>query len=350
MAVKIGEAANHLDFWNILLDFLQNDPALVAADQNWEVAWQHASNPELVLRGPGLSGDDQVLVGLRRRDNELTLGESVIDITGMTGIIPSATSFNDHVGNLSIPPLFFLDQNPMSYWIVANGRRFVVVLRISNVYQAGYGGLFLPYANPAAYPMPLFIGGSLGSDAGSSAVVVNTWRTEVTNRYSHFLYAWTNGAGGSSTGYSSSSYMLDPSGGWRECGCNATDEKGWRLPLTRLGPRNFPGSMAGREAGPAGASALTGANFNSRLGYATVRGALTAGLNGEFSLTPITLNAGVNTGLEAPVTYGILDGCFSIPGIGNVAENIVTVGGVEHLVVGDVQRNTVSNYWALALE
>lgn len=349
MAVKIGEAANHLAFWDILLDFLQNDPALVAANQNWDVAWQHASNPEIVLRGPGLSGDDQVLVGLRRRDDALTFGESVIDITGMTGIIPSAVGFNEHVGNLPVPPLFFLDQNPMQYWIVANGRRFVVVLRISNVYQACYGGLFLPYANPAAYPMPLFVGGVRGSVAGSSAANVDSWRWGVTDRYSHFVYPRnyvTTGA----NGYGSSAFMMEPSAGWRECSISVGDDTGQSLPLTRMGPRNFPNRMAGEIAGPAGSSPNSGSGYAGRMGYEAIRGRLTAGLNGEFALTPITLNSGSYSGLEAPVTYGILDGCFSVPGIGNVAENIISSGGVDHLVVGNVQRNTVDEYWALALE
>lgn len=350
MAVKIGTAADHLDFWDILLDFLQNDPALVAASQNWAVAWQHASNPELVLRGPGLSGDDQVLVGLRRRDDELTFGESVIDINGMTGIIPSATDYGGHVGNLPAPPLFFLDQNPMQYWIVANGRRFVVVLRISNIYQACYGGLFLPYASPAAYPMPLFVGGVRGSAANSSAAAVDTWRWGITSRYSHFVYP-QNTVSTSANGFASSAYMLDPSGGWRECGISPNDETGQILPLTRMGPRNFPYRMAGEVAGPAGGSSTAGTSSNSRLGYLSVRERLTAGLNGEFSLTPLTLNSGAaSAGVEAPVTYGILDGCFSVPGVGNVAENIISSGGVDHLVVGNVQRNSVDEYWALALE
>lgn len=349
MAVKIGEAANHLDFWNVLLDFLQNDPTLVATGQNWTVAWQHASNPELVLQGPGLSGSDQVLVGLRRRDNALSFGESVIDLTGMIGVIPSATGYNGHIGNLPIPPLFFLDQNPMQYWIVANGRRFVVVLRISTIYQAAYAGLFLPYANPAVYPMPLFIGGVRGSAAEGTAAAVDTWRWGATNRYRHFIYPWAESSA-SSGNFSSSACMLDPSGQWTECGISPSYDTGYVLPLTRMGPRNFPTRLAGAIAGPAGGDTINSTNYNSRLGYDAVRERLMAGLNGEFSLTPITLNAGAYSGSARPVTYGILDGCFSVPGVGNAAENIISLDGVDHLVVANVQRTAVGEYWALALE
>lgn len=350
MAVKIGTATDHLDFWDTLLDFLQNDPALVASGQNWTVAWQHASNPELVLQGPGLSGSDQVLVGLRRRDDALTFGESVIDLTGMTGVIPSAQGYNEHVGNLPVPPLFFLDQNPMQYWIVANGRRFVVVLRISTIYQAAYAGLYLPYANPTANPMPLFIGGVRGPEAGVNAAAVDSWRWGVTDRYRHFIYARTN-PGGTSSSFSSSAYMLAPSGHWFEGGINVTDDTGYSLPLVRLGPRNFPGQLATYAAGPAyDGNSNSGSGWSARMGYSDLRERLIAGLNGEFSLTPITLNAGAYSGPSSPVTYGILDGCFSVPGIGNAAENIISLDGVDHLVVANVQRTAVGEYWALALE
>jgi len=350
MAVKIGTATDHLDFWDTLLDFLQNDPALVAANQNWEVAWQHPSVPEIVLRGPGLSGPDQVLVGLRRRDDALTFGESVIDLTGMTGVIPSAQGYNEHVGNLPVPPLFFLDQNPMQYWIVANGRRFVVVLRISTVYQAAYAGLYLPYASPTANPMPLFIGGVRGSEAGITAAAVDSWRWGMTDRYRHFIYPMTNPTGNNAR-FSSAAYMLAPSGHWFEGGINVTVDTGDRLPLVRLGPRSFPAQLATYTAGPVlNGSSSSGTSYSARMGYLDLRERLIAGLNGEFSLTPITLNAGAYSGPSSPVTYGILDGCFSVPGIGNAAENIISLNGVDHLVVVNVQRTTVDEYWALALE
>lgn len=56
MAVKIGTAADHIELWDELLDFLQNDPELVGAGQNWSEAWQHDTRPEIVLKGPGLAG------------------------------------------------------------------------------------------------------------------------------------------------------------------------------------------------------------------------------------------------------------------------------------------------------
>lgn len=345
MAVLIGTATDHLDFWDTLLDFLQNDPDLVAAGQNWDVAWQHPTDPEIVLKGPGLSGDDQVLVGLARRDNELTAGESVIDMVGMTGVIPSASRYFDHVNVTSRRPLFFLDQNPMQYWIVANGRRFVVVLRISTIYQAGYAGLFMPYASPTAYPYPLFIGGTRGFSAHSNNLV-NTWRASVSDTYRHFVYP----LGHSSSWWDSPAQMLTPQGSWVG-GTYSYTGTVYSQDRFVLGNRGYPNYLSNATPYPvSGSTSSSPLSATQPLGYATVREKIVAGLNGEMPLTPITLMTFLNGPTPEPVTYGVLDGVFSVPGEGNAAENIISLNGVDHLIVQNVQRATVSEYWALALE
>lgn len=349
MAVLIGTATDHLDFWDTLLDFLQNNPALVAAGQNWDVAWQHPTNPEIVLKGPGMSGDDQVLVGLRRRDNELSAGESVIDMAGMTGVIPSASQYADHVNVTPRRPLFFLDQNPMQYWIVANGRRFVVVLRISTLYQAGYAGLYLPYASPAAYPYPLFIGGTRGyayNDSYNDYRVI-TWRAPMSDAYRHFVYPL---AAGDARWYDSPSLMLDPGGSWR-AGTYQYAGTVYSQDRFVMGNRGYPSYLGAAVPYPVRTSSdsmpLQG---DKPLGYASIRERIVSGLNGEMPLTPITLMAFQESPSPEPVTYGVLDGVFSVPGEGNAAENIISLNGVDHLVVQNVQRTATSEYWALALE
>lgn len=350
MAVKIGTAANHIELWNTLLDFLQNDPALVAQGQNWEVAWRHATNPdsELVLRGPGLSGTDQVLVGMSRADGALSPGESTISFAGMTGVIPSAERYSDHVNATARRPLMFVDQNPMRYWLVANGRRFALVVRISTIYEAAYCGLFLPYANPEVYPLPLFIGGSRGWTAISANSTVSSWRALEHSSHRHFVYPQSETGG--TTWADSPAQMLDPSGRWRggtmhfRAGVYAQDS-------FVLGNRGFPAYLGGEvpyatlEPGPSFPLSAT-----NSLGYASVRSRIAPGLNGELPLTPITLMAYRDAAAPEPVTYGVLDGVYSVPGLGNAAENIITLDGVDHLVVQNVQRTTVDEYWALALE
>lgn len=60
--------------------------------------------------------------------------------------------------------------------------------------------------------------------------------------------------------------------------------------------------------------------------------------DGSYPLLPFVL-AGL----------GELDGCYAVPGYGNAVENIISVGGVDHLVVQDVWRTEYKDYWALKL-
>ena len=60
--------------------------------------------------------------------------------------------------------------------------------------------------------------------------------------------------------------------------------------------------------------------------------------DGSYPLLPLVL-AGL----------GEMDGCHAVPGFGNAAENLVRVGGIDHLVVQDVFRTGYGDYWALRL-
>lgn len=351
MAYKTGTAANHVALFSALTDFLRNDPALVAANQQWAVAWQHATRPneELVLRGPGLANQDQVFIGFHRTDDTMTLGESAIHLCGMTGIVPTATRFFEHVNALPRRPFCFLDQNPMQYWFVANGRRFVAVIKISNVYQALYGGFFMPYAPPNTYPAPLFVGGTVGMvrNTNDSAQNINSWRAGAVDTYRHFVYPispWS-----SLSNYADSqAFMMAPEGRWF-AGNTSQSLNAALLDTFRPTPRSFSGYLGPQPCFDVQGNLFTTLN-GVRFGYSDIRQRLVAGLNDEMSLTPITLCTYNFSPSPVPVMYGILDGVFSVPGIGNAAENIITVGGVNHLVVPNVMRATVNEYWAFALE
>lgn len=53
---------------------------------------------------------------------------------------------------------FNLWQNTIDYWFYVNDTRFIVVAKIGTYYVSCYAGFFLPYALPAEYPYPYFIG------------------------------------------------------------------------------------------------------------------------------------------------------------------------------------------------
>jgi len=51
-------------------------------------------------------------------------------------------------------------QGKIQYWCAANGRRFIVVAKISSVYEALYLGFALPYGLPTQFPYPMIVGGA----------------------------------------------------------------------------------------------------------------------------------------------------------------------------------------------
>lgn len=357
MAYATGTATGPADLWTKLLAFLTTDAALVAAGQNWSSVWTApvgAPNlTDVMLKGPGLSGTDSVYVGLRRTDNTLTLNESLIWLSGATGFSPSATQFTGHVNSLGNTPAMFLDNASMQYWFVANGRRFVVVTKMSTVYNAMYAGLYHPYAIPSEYPYPLFIGGSRGfTHVGGSFPQPTTWRASESLMYSAFPAAHGNY-------FSASSYadtqalFLTPDGTWTGLTSNPSSSyAAGIMPTAYLAPRAVPPRLGIVTIGdtnvslPEVGASQSGPNFGTK----TVLNRTIPGLDSEYPLTNITVMAWTpNSSLNA-VTYGALDGVYGASIVGTSAETIVTVGGVDHLVVQNIQRTASTEYWALALE
>lgn len=330
MAYATGTAANHTDLFNKLVAFLKTNAALVSASQNWSQVWAApvgAPNlTDVVLSGPGLSGTDSVLVGLSLVA-DVPNDRFAIKMRGMTGTIASANSIAGHVG-VSEEVGFYADSNPMTYWFMANGRRFMVVVKIATVFEAAYAGFFLPYALPANYPYPMFIGGTHGYQIRTNE---NSWRS-VVDSHSHFSYPhqeWLGGGNGST-----SAYMLDPLGQWLPVANTSGGDVA--TPHCVIGPHDF-----GDEELDVQRSTYYGA-----MGYDTLRRQITQNFGGGFPLTPLTIVQDQPQNQE----YGILQGAYHVPGVGNSSENIVQVGGVNHLVVQNVFRTDIGSLWAAALE
>lgn len=326
MAYETGTASDHTDLWNKLILFLTQNPDLISEGQAWEVTWEAPpgapNSTDIVLKGPGMDGDDEILVGLRR-EADVVRNSFLYRMVGMTGLRSDANAYNEHI-NISDNVVMFVDQNPMSYWFVANGRRFVVVVKISTVYEAMYAGFFLPYCDPLAYPYPLVIGGS----AGSRFTADYNW-TNTQDAHSHFAIPY--GYGTSSPNDRSSLYFCDPSFQWIKVD-NGDPE--FTSDGACMAPWKWNGGL--------------GASLNTAqaVGAPTILRNTIACLGGAFTLHPATLVQDKPT----DQTWGILDGIYHVPGDNNAAENIVTVNGVDHLVVQNVNRTTPDQYWALALE
>jgi hypothetical protein len=66
-------------------------------------------------------------------------------------------------------------------------------------------------------------------------------------------------------------------------------------------------------------------------------------IDGGYPLFPVVLFD------ATPNIYGELDGVFSTTGFSQGSENTITVGGIPHLVVQNVFRNTKADFFAVRL-
>lgn len=322
MAYSHGIANGHADLWAKLKAFLTTHPDLVAANQNWEIIWDASgvANPEnptdILLRGPGLAGQDQVYVGMRAV-TQTANDRHWFEMRGSTGPLSSARTYYDHIRTTPEMTRIFTDLGTMEYWMIANGRRFAMVLKISTVFQSMYAGLFLPYATPDAYPYPLYIGGNAGPTGQSQSV--SSWRTEGTYHTSYVYPNWSN----TSQNVDSMAWMINPSGEWI-AGKNGLYQN----------PAYSPGDHWGGNV-----------ESNSYYNPRAIHSLMLDALGGGRLLTPITLLRN-----DPSQTYGILDGIFVVSGVANAAENIIQHDGVDHLVVQNTFRTTFYDYFAMALE
>ena len=325
MAVEIGTATSASDLYTKLISFLTTNADLVAADQEWATAWDAGADPtDIVLRGPGLSETDQVYVGMRLHED--AIGDTFyIKMVGMTGVLDAGTSYTDHVNVTPNHVRMFLDVGAVSYWFVASGRRFMVVVKISTNFEALYAGLFLPYATPVSYPYPMFIGGSAGNTDSDGPF---SWRTEDAN-HSHF--AWPTSEHTYGSGVDTNAWLIDPAGSWKRL---ANKQDTGNSPCC-IGPEFTNGSY------------FYGNNNDARTTYAQfVQERLMESYGGDRPLWPMTLIQKDPT----DQTYGILDGAYRCQGVSNAAENIITVETVDHLSVQNVYRSDFNDYWAMRLE
>lgn len=336
MAYETGTATDADDLFAKIQSFLKTNVDLVAATQEWTEAWNGTSVGEpddIVLRGPGLASADDVYIGLSLfKDATNDLYD--IRMTGMTGILGSgATSYRDHIGTSPAPVKICIFDSAMEYWIVANGRRFVLIVKVSTVYEALYGGLILPYATPVSYPYPLMIGGS-GAVDGVGGGQPDKWSSVVEN-HRHFTGPYKFSDTSPTVFAEPSAWILDPGVAWRSIG-NQYDSLHNPYGDLVMGPHFSYGTIANPGDDGGTTSVYPAKN---------VHDVMKPTWGDDYPLFQHTV-----MDLSQQNTIGILDGTFSTVAFANSAESIITVGGVDHLVVQNVFRAGGLDFWALKLE
>lgn len=262
MAFLSGTAANQADLIQQLVGFLTTNSALVAAGQQWELLFDATAPASgttvasrgIALKGPGLDGADEVFIGLVGYGDtagdwynlRLCGGVAFNAALATPGGDAVRTAFLGRPTNITPqePQMLLWDQ-PMPFWCAANGRRVVLVVKVSTVYESGYLGLIRPPCPPSFYPYPLVLAGSYnGGSTPRWSVTDNNHCSISTPAGNACLLRGADGAWAGYAGGAGTQVGLWPwGGGWgmdqgvHDFLLTGRDTKGFfpSLPLTFLG-------------------------------------------------------------------------------------------------------------------
>jgi hypothetical protein len=113
---------------------------------------------ELILKGEGLSGTDEIFIGFRAYQSQ-SADYYNLSVAGFTGYVAGNTFITQPGYFESGVPAH---NNRIDYWLAVNAQRIAFGLKVGTpVYEHGYAGFFLPYATPGQFPYPLVVGGML---------------------------------------------------------------------------------------------------------------------------------------------------------------------------------------------
>lgn len=227
MAYQTGTVTGLYDLLTELRDFLTTDSTLVSLNQNWVVEKETDTAPytrftgitstyynqmedfhDLYLRGPGLAGQDQIYVNICTMESSFHgfRNWALVGATDFDGALAFENQANAGLIG-GYPPVAIMSNAEIQYWMVANGRRFIMVYEIEGDFFCLHCGFILPYGKPSEYPYPLLV-------AGQSEDFKDTTATSgVRNFYR------------SSDNYSG--LIRRPSGAWDNVNTNANNGVSW---------------------------------------------------------------------------------------------------------------------------
>jgi hypothetical protein len=310
MAVEIGTATGYKDLLAKLRTFLTGLAVNPWTSLRYTVGG--GTNPdELILRAPGLAGTDQIYVGITTFENA-TADYFNWRLAGFTGY-NAALAFGAQPGVMQKVHLT-LWNSPIPYWFVANGRRVIIVAKVSTFYMTGYLGFINQYPSPNQYPYPLIVGGNWAIDPEPALTSVS-WRwsnTFFTNTNFPMSTSWDPG-GGIIRANTSTLRIRKPDGTWgfMRAGSNGAYQD---LDDSTIWPY-----MAGM------------ANLQANLGA------------DQSPVFPIILHD------NTPEVFGELDGVYATSGQARASEDTITVGADSLLVVQNVMRTGRNTYCAVKL-
>ena len=269
---------------------------LAAAGVPWvEQRWTGGN--ELILMGQGDAGTEQIYVGIQAFE-DVGADYYNFELRGMVGYV-SGSAFDAQPGT-SGPCYVHLWNSAIPYWLVANGNRIICVAKVSTVYEVLHLGYILPFGTPGQYPYPLLVGGMSS---------VKTLRfSDTSDSHSAFFNPGE---------FSARLYWVD--GTWYDF----TN----KYPYTDSKRKVWPWVFYRRR------DRLTWMRDN---------------IDGSYVLIPATL--AMESGAPSANVIGEIDGVYFVSGFNNGAENLINIGGIDHLVVQNAHRTNIDEYMALRLD
>lgn len=211
-------------------------------------------------------------------------------------------SFNESFssGRAYVP----LIDDTFQYWFVGTGRYFWVRAIIDGNPKVFGGGFYLPYALPSEFPYPIYLCGN--------ADVYSTRYSDTNSQHMNFYSPYVG-----TSNEAQFSYMRHRDGQWLQIlGYDA------HLPPTSTTAYFFP--------------------INSTNAWGLI-----SNMDDSYTMLPYTLYSGYDGGN----IYGDLEGIYWAPEFNITTEDLITVGGVDHIVSRNIwYSDTNRDFCALRLE
>jgi hypothetical protein len=280
------------------------------------------SGDQYIWTAPGNDGASAIIVGIKRFF-DVGADYDNLKLGGFTGY-ESASTFDDQPGQMTntaptFSPVLPLWNSSIPYWFIADGRRVIVIAKITTQFESMYLGYLDQYASESQFPYPLVVGGSMAWTSAEPATGSANWRFSYSGReHSAFpLPSWANGF--FVTYYAGQLRLRRPDGVW----------VGFLIDnyfTTNTGGGVWPYSNAN------GTQYMTDLRDN---------------LDGSYPTFPIVLTEDLN-GVQN--VYGELNGVRATTGHNNAAENTILDGRDLWLVVQNITRTTKHDYFCVRLD
>jgi hypothetical protein len=271
-----------------------------------------AAFSQVIWEAPGNDGDSEILVGahlFERQDADYFN----LELAAFDGYSASERFYQQAGCHARVyVPLW---DTSIPYWFVCDGRRAIVIAKLSTQYEAAYLGLIEPFFSPDQWPYPIAVGGSLALGDPTPAWNNSSWRySNATVEHRIFTHS-------------------DP-----------TTITGGTIYDYQMRARDLSGSWL-QFAGRVNNGAVSSVYEIGRL-WPTASGLtlLDANRDGSYQTFPVMLNT------PAPNTIGALAGVRIVSGQGLTSETLVAEGEVDWIVINDVFRTDRDDYLAIALD